>query len=190
MNLLEERIIEEIIKQLEFLDTIYKDEIKEIKTDLLNHNTTSLNTFIKKYYQDMEVSFEMKKFVTSLVEKELISSNYLEKINFKNNNNQNQEEKNALLRKKIIEARKIYLEDATKFIKELEEKDLEDIYHTLIDFYDISLMQHCISNLSFKTLKKLLTYVEDKLKENSHSAIDIFLEGAIKNNLPGKRKIA
>ena len=43
-------------------------------------------------------------------------------------------------------------------------------------------MQHCIKNLNEETLRKLLKYVSDKLID-SHNAIDMFLEGSIKNHL-------
>ena len=100
MNILKNKIIEEIIKQLKDLKTIYKDEIDIIINDLSNNNKQSLNEFINKYYKDTEISNEMKLFVKSLVEKEIIPISYLEKIEEKNKNDK--EEKNAKLRKKII----------------------------------------------------------------------------------------
>ena len=153
MNLLKTKIIEEIINQLKDLKTIYNDEIDIIINDLLNNNKKSLNEFINKYYKDTEISNEMKLFVKSLVEKE------------------------------IIEARKIYLDDAKGFISNLETKNEDEIYTTLLNFYDISLMQHCIKNLNEDTLNKLFKYVETKLKNNPHNAMDMFLEGSIKSHL-------
>lgn len=181
MNLLKTKIIEEIINQLKDLKTIYNDEIDIIINDLLNNNKKSLNEFINKYYKDTEISNEMKLFVKSLVEKEIIPMSYLEKIHEKDIDNK--EDKNAKLRKKIIEARKIYLDDAKGFISNLETKNEDEIYTTLLNFYDISLMQHCIKNLNEDTLNKLFKYVETKLKNNPHNAMDMFLEGSIKSHL-------
>ncbi len=186
MNLLKMRIIEEIINQLNSLKTIYKEEIEKIIQDLTENDSKSLKVFINKYYKENEISSEMKQFVTSLVEKEIIPIAYLQKIHKTKNSKTiktKEEEKNALLRKKIIEARKIYLEDAKGFINKLENQEENVIYDTLLNFSDISLMQHCIKNLSDNTLQKLLIYVSQKLKTNPHSAIDIFLEGSIKNHL-------
>ena len=181
MNLLKNKIIEELIKQLSSLKSIYKDEVNIVINDLYKKDTKSLITFVKKNYQDKEISEEMKQFVTSLVEKEIIPISYLQKIH--KDNDKTQEERNAELRKKIIEARKTYLSDANGFIAKLELMNEEEIYNSLLNFYDISLMQHCIKNLNEETLLKLFRYVETKLKNNPHSAMDIFLEGSIKSHL-------
>ena len=181
MNLLKEKIIKEIINQLNSIKNIYNGEIDIIINDLDNNNYNSLINFVNKYYNDTEISNEMKQFVSSLVEKEIIPVSYLTKINKPNTNNK--EQKNAILRKKIIESRKIYLEDAKSFINNLEKKQEEEIYDILLNFYDIGLMQHCIKNLSEETLRKLFNYVEIKLKDNPRSAMDIFLEGSIKSHL-------
>ena len=180
MNLLKEKIIKEIINQLNSIKNINEIEINHVKNDLLNNNYKSLHTFVDKYYKDKTISEEIKQFVSHLVEKEIIPISYLNKI--KDTNNISEKDKNALLRKKIIEARKIYLESPTVFIHDLEQKKVEDIYNTLLGFYDISLMQHCIKNLKEETSRKLLNYVSDRLV-NSQNAMDMFLEESIKNHL-------
>ena len=179
MDLLKEKIIKEIINQLNNLN--YSDEINNVINDLLNNNKKSLHIFVDKYYKDKQISDEMKQFVSSLVEKEIIPLSYLNKIK-ENKNNLSQQEKNIILRNKIIQARKIYLDSPESFIKSLEKKEEKDIYQILLDFYDISLMQHCIKNLNKETLRKLLKYVSDKLID-SHNAIDMFLEESIKTHL-------
>ena len=181
MNILKEKIINEIINQLKNLKSNNQEEKDKLINDLLNNDRKSLHNYVDKYYKDQKISDEMKQFVFSLVEKEIIPISYLNKIK-DSNENMTQEEKNAVLRKKIIEARKIYLESPNDFINNLEKKDIKNIYTTLLDFYDISLMQHCIKNLNEETLRKLLKYVSDNLI-NSHNAIDMFLEGSIKNHL-------
>lgn len=179
MDLLKDKIIKEIINKLNNLHN--SEEINNVINDLSNNDKKSLHNFVDKYYSNEKISDEIKQFVSSLVEKEIIPISYLNKIK-DTNNNLSQEEKNAILRKKIIEARKIYLDSPGNFIKNLELKNEEDIYQTLLDFYDISLMQHCLKNLNEETLRKLLNYVSNKLID-SHNAIDIFLEGSIKSHL-------
>ena len=179
MDLLKEKIIKEIINQLNNLN--YSDEINNVINDLLNNNKKSLHIFVDKYYKDKQISDEMKQFVSSLVEKEIIPLSYLNKIK-ENKDNLSQQEKNTILRNKIIQARKIYLDSPENFIKSLEKKEEKDVYQILLDFYDISLMQHCIKNLNKETLRKLLKYVSDKLID-SHNAIDMFLEESIKTHL-------
>lgn len=181
MDLLKEKIIKEIIKQLKEIKSNNKDEITKVIIDLEKNNKKSLHNYVDKYYKDKIISDEMKQFVSSLVEKEIIPISYLNKIK-DNNSNISQEEKNTILRNKIIEAKKTYLASPTDFVDKLEQQDEKNIYKTLLDFYDISLMQHCIKNLSEETLKKLLIYVSNRLT-NNHNAIDIFLEGSIKSHL-------
>ena len=147
MDLLKDKIIKEIINQLNKLNKT--EEINNVIKDLLNNNKKSLHIFVDKYYKDEKISDEIKQFVSSLVEKEIIPISYLNKIK-DTNDNLSQEEKNKILRKKIIEARKIYLDSPNDFIHNLELKSEKDIYQTLLDFYDISLMQHCIKNLNKK----------------------------------------
>ena len=87
------------------------------------------------------------------------------------------------LRKKIFDAQLNYLNDSTKFIKDLETKDEIELYDTLINLNDIRYIQHCLSKLSKSALYRLLAYVEEKYEKIKHSSIDMFIIEAIKKYL-------
>lgn len=90
------------------------------------------------------------------------------------------------LRKKILDAQLSYISDATNFIKKLETKDEIELYQCLIDLNDIRFIQHSLSKLSKSALIRLLPYVEEKLENNKHSSIDMFIIDVIKKNLHTK----
>ena len=87
------------------------------------------------------------------------------------------------LRKMILNAQLNYLNNATSFIEELELKEEVELYQTLLSLNDIRYIHHSISKLSTSALNRLLIYVEELLKENSHNSINIFIEEAIKKIL-------
>jgi hypothetical protein len=179
MNILKNKIIDEIINRLLPLENRYPEEIKKIKEEVKSNNYNSLDEFLENNYKDTPYSKEFKIFVQALVEKEIIPNSYLEKINIQNTN---EEEKIDNLRKTILASQLEYLNDANGFIKKLEYMNTNDLYKTLIDLNDIRFIQHSISNLSYDTLNKLLDYVQ----ENKHNSINIFIEEAIKKNLHKK----
>ncbi|MGN1352888.1 MAG: hypothetical protein ACI4WF_02345 [Bacilli bacterium] len=86
------------------------------------------------------------------------------------------------LRKTILESQLNYLNNANQFIETLELESEDKIYHTLLNLNDIRYIQHCISNLSYDTLKRLLSYIE-LMEENKHNLINSFMEEAIKRSI-------
>ena len=90
------------------------------------------------------------------------------------------------LRHKIIDAQLNYLNNANTFIQNIENKDEEDIYDSLIELNDIRFIQHSLSKLSNETLEKLLIFVQKKLELNKHSSIDMFIIEVIKKYLHPK----
>ena len=89
------------------------------------------------------------------------------------------------LRKKILDAQLNYINNASKFSKELEKKDDYQIYQDLIDLNDIRFIQHSLSKLSINTLDRLLIYLENKTDKEKHS-IDMFIIEVIKKYLHSK----
>ena len=182
MNILKDKIKIELITRLTPLKTKY-NEIDKIIIDLNHNNSESLNDFLANNYQDLDYTMEFKKFVRNLVSHDLIKKDYLELLNkdeiLEIDDNSNIKK----LRKKILETQLLYLNDSKNFINSLENMEINDLYHTLLDLNDIRFIQNSISKLSFDTLKKLLTFIENILKENNHNLINIFIEEAIKKNL-------
>ena len=86
------------------------------------------------------------------------------------------------LRKIILESQLNYLNNANQFIETLEGESEDKIYHALLNLNDIRYIQHCISNLSYDTLKRLLIYIE-LMEENKHNLINTFMEEAIKRSI-------
>ena len=86
------------------------------------------------------------------------------------------------IRKIILDSQLSYLNNANLFISKLENSDEDLIYHTLLNLNDIRYIQHCISNLSYDTLKRLLSYIE-LMEENKHNLINTFMEEAIKRSI-------
>lgn len=86
------------------------------------------------------------------------------------------------LRKIILESQLNYLNNANQFIETLEGESEDKIYHALLNLNDIRYIQHCISNLSYDTLKRLLSYIE-LMEENKHNLINTFMEEAIKRSI-------
>jgi len=80
MDKLKDKIITEIINQLNNLKSNNQEEIQIVINDLKKNNKKSLHNYVDKYYKDMIISDEMKQFVSSLVEKEIIPLSYLNKI--------------------------------------------------------------------------------------------------------------
>ena len=87
-----------------------------------------------------------------------------------------------VLRKIILESQLNYLNNANQFIETLEGESEDKIYHALLNLNDIRYIQHCISNLSYDTLKRLLSYIE-LMEENKHNLINTFMEEAIKRSI-------
>ena len=86
------------------------------------------------------------------------------------------------LRKIILESQLNYLNNANQFIETLEGESEDKIYHALLNLNDIRYIQHCISNLSYDTLKRLLSYSE-LMEQNKHNLINTFMEEAIKRSI-------
>ena len=94
-----------------------------------------------------------------------------------------------VLRKIILESQLNYLNNANQFIETLEGESEDKIYHALLNLNDIRYIQHCISNLSYDTLKRLLSYIE-LMEENKHNLINTFMEEAIKRSIHTHEKIS
>lgn len=91
------------------------------------------------------------------------------------------------IRKIILDSQLSYLNNANLFISKLENSDEDLIYHTLLNLNDIRYIQHCISNLSLDTLKRLLSYIEI-IENNKHNLINTFMEEAIKKSIHQYKK--
>lgn len=91
------------------------------------------------------------------------------------------------IRKIILDSQLSYLNNANLFISKLENSDEDLIYHTLLNLNDIRYIQHCISNLSLDTLKRLLSYIEIT-ENNKHNLINTFMEEAIKKSIHQYKK--
>lgn len=91
------------------------------------------------------------------------------------------------IRKIILDSQLSYLNNASLFISKLENSDEDLIYHTLLNLNDIRYIQHCISNLSLDTLKRLLSYIEIT-ENNKHNLINTFMEEAIKKSIHQYKK--
>ena len=91
------------------------------------------------------------------------------------------------IRKIILDSQLSYLNNANLFISKLENSDEDLIYHTLLNLNDIRYIQHCISNLSLDTLKRLLSYIEIT-ENNKHNLINTFMEEAIKKSIHQHKK--
>ena len=91
------------------------------------------------------------------------------------------------IRKIILDSQLSYLNNANLFISKLENSDEDLIYHTLLNLNDIRYIQHCISNLSLDTLKRLLSYIEIT-ENNKHNLINTFMEEAIKKSINQHKK--
>jgi len=272
MDLLKNRITNEIIGLLEIMRDYYPNEVDIIITDLLNNKIDTLLEFINRNFSKDNYSPEIEDFVKKLVDNQLIDKSYLNiikkpldysiidlnysyiyfqgfrpikikeslfnvlkgyKINMEDNtslenqdlentdyqeityddimkanntnfnNNQGNEiskvndeiksreikESNIdvdLLRKKILETQLNYINDASSFIKNLENKGASEIYDVLIDLNDLRFIQHSLSKLSTDVLEKELSFIEDKYNNNNHSSIDLFIIEVIKKNLRRK----
>ena len=91
------------------------------------------------------------------------------------------------IRKIILDSQLSYLNNANLIISKLENSDEHLIYHTLLNLNDIRYIQHCISNLSLDTLKRLLSYIEIT-ENNKHNLINTFMEEAIKKSIHQHKK--
>ena len=91
------------------------------------------------------------------------------------------------IRKIILDSQLSYLNNANLFISKLENSDEDLIYNTLLNLNDIRYIQHCISNLSLDTLKRLLSYIEIT-ENNKHNLINTFMEEAIKKSIHQHKK--
>lgn len=148
----------------DIISSIPKTELVPVNHEVMEVNFDKLNTNIDDISNDFD---------------SIVNNNHQEI----NNNNQDTIDD---LRKKILDAQLNYINNATKFIKELETKDEMELYQSLIDLNDIRFIQHSLSKLSKSALNRLLPYVEDKLENNKHSSIDMFIIEVIKKYLHTK----
>lgn len=79
MDSFKNKIIENILNLLK-QNNISNDEVLKIKNDLERNNIDNLVFLINNQFQDINCSKEIKQFVKSLIESELISEDYLLKI--------------------------------------------------------------------------------------------------------------
>lgn len=200
MENLKKKIIGEIINQLTCFFTINKHQIKELETGLLNNDYSLLESYITNYYQETSYSKEFKTFVTNLVNHKIISKDYLSIISSNDSKKcglePNIEEDEFLTlesdyikekREKMLNLQISYLNNVNEFIHNLEMMNPENIYNTLINLNDIRFIQHSIAKLNLKKSQELLEFTKNKLKENKHNSINIFIEEAIKKNMHDKK---
>ncbi len=166
-NLIKEGIIDEsflkINKTYDFTDFNYKNNISYINSKALNVSN--------KQYDELKTKYPYKENNEKNKDDDILTD--LDDI--------------ETLRKIILDSQLSYLNNANLFISKLENSDEDLIYHTLLNLNDIRYIQHCISNLSFDTLKRLLSYIEIT-ENNKHNLINTFMEEAIKKNLHQYKK--
>ena len=80
MDNLKNQIIDKIISLLSPLRNTYPEEINIITNDLINYKLDSLIEFVNNHFKNLEVSNEIKDFISKLVESKLIDESFLEKI--------------------------------------------------------------------------------------------------------------
>ncbi|MBQ8891900.1 MAG: hypothetical protein IJ068_03440 [Bacilli bacterium] len=160
-----------------FTPDITTDNYYEQQTELNNSNFDT-------YQQDSQINNEPMTYNYNYTESDqtINPTPYLEEPE------QHKEIDINDLRKKILDAQLNYINNAQEFIRNLEEKEPDDIYKELINLNDIRYIQHSLSKLSQYTLERFLPYVEDRLELNKHSAIDMFIIDVIRKNSHSKMR--
>lgn len=131
----------------------------------LNVTTNQFNNLTNYYHPEINSSWDSE--ITPATDDEILTI---------------EEDDIEALRKIILESQLNYLNNANQFIETLEGESEDKIYHALLNLNDIRYIQHCISNLSYDTLKRLLSYIE-LMEENKHNLINTFMEEAIKRSI-------
>ena len=131
----------------------------------LNVTTNQFNNLTNYYHPEINSSWDSE--ITPATDDEILTI---------------EENDIEALRKIILESQLNYLNNANQFIETLEGESEDKIYHALLNLNDIRYIQHCISNLSYDTLKRLLSYIE-LMEENKHNLINTFMEEAIKRSI-------
>lgn len=131
----------------------------------INVTTNQFNNLTNYYHPEINSSWDSE--ITPATDDEILTI---------------EEDDIEALRKIILESQLNYLNNANQFIETLEGESEDKIYHALLDLNDIRYIQHCISNLSYDTLKRLLSYIE-LMEENKHNLINTFMEEAIKRSI-------
>ncbi len=166
------------------IDENFKEKIKDNKSyeliPLIENNILLIDS---KPLNVKEIT--LNKIKNNMPSPDLIQINHeYTKVDFQEDNESDVDIDD--LRKKILDAQLNYINDATSFIKNLETMDEIELYQSLIDLNDIRFIQHSLSKLSHNTLYRLLPYVENKLDNNKHSSIDMFIIDVIKKYLHTK----
>ena len=188
---------------------IKKEKIERIIKDKKSNRKYKLLTLnAKNYFLSNSKGLNVKENILKRIilsvktikfkeeQKELSNNNdiYEDNIISFNDYNKYKEEKEEidinLLRKKILEGQVAYINDANKFIQNLEDMDEVSIYNSIMNLNDIRFIQHSISKLTSETLERLLNYVENRLENEEHNFVDMFIEEAIKKNLHKNKKVA
>ena len=152
---------------------------KKIKSNLnilfwgskpLNVTINQFNNLTKYYHPEINSSWDLE--ITPATDDEILTI---------------EEDDIEALRKIILESQLNYWNNANQFIDTLEGESEDKIYHALLNLNDIRYIQHCISNLSYDTLKRLLSYIE-LMEENKHNLINTFMEEAIKRSIHSYEK--
>ena len=168
-------LIDEINKRLTPLKSKHPKEITTITKDIKENKYDNLNAFINEHYANLGYTDEFREYITNIIKVNHLDHKYLDiLINKKDISN---------LKEIILNTQLLYLNDVDDFIQKLEEKDEKELYNTLIDLSDIRFIQHSLSLLTKNKLKKLLTFMDNKLNNHKHSLIDNFIYEAIKKNL-------
>ena len=163
------------------------EEVSENKADddveketQIEYDESTKENQVQKHKVEKEKQIELNETPILMPTKKLETNLEVDQSN--NDSSENKININDL-RQKILDAQLNYLNNAPKFISELEAKDDYEIYNSLIDLNDLRYIQHSLSKLSSSALQRLLKYTQDKLDISSHNSIDMFIINVIKKYL-------
>ena len=165
-NIIDENYLARVKPDNSYISTnISNLNILFVDSKPLNVTINQFNNLTNYYHPEINSSWDLE--ITPATDDEILTI---------------EEDDIEALRKIILESQLNYLNNANQFIETLEGESEDKIYHALLDLNDIRYIQHCISNLSYDTLKRLLSYIE-LMEENKHNLINTFMEEAIKRSI-------
>ena len=165
-NLIDENYLARVKSDNSYTSTnISNLNILFVDSKPLNVTINQFNNLTNYYHPEINSSWDLE--ITPATDDEILTI---------------EEDDIEALRKIILESQLNYLNNANQFIETLEGESEDKIYHALLNLNDIRYIQHCISNLSYDTLKRLLSYIE-LMEENKHNLINTFMEEAIKRSI-------
>lgn len=165
-NIIDENYLTEVKSDNSYTSTnISNLNILFVDSKPLNVTINQFNNLTNYYHPEINSTWDLE--ITPATDDEILTI---------------EEDDIEALRKIILESQLNYLNNANQFIETLEGESEDKIYHALLNLNDIRYIQHCISNLSYDTLKRLLSYIE-LMEENKHNLINTFMEEAIKRSI-------